>query len=668
MSFTQLVAFMPPAIRLPFFARAGPQRPSSTTSSPKGQTLAPSPSRPVVAPSSPSCPSQPAEPRESRVQPKQTATKPKRPKRRLSSQEVEFPVCLPQRADTSHQKHRYTTLCAQRSTYRWAYDAVADAALIASLPPEENPNRRWIVLMRRMEDRCRKNSAAVAHFVHENNSQRLLQGSSKFEKQENDLFSQYKQLFATIDLPLVAKDNDFLRDDVFGWYRVAGPNPMELRRVCRLKDLHKAFPELTDSIMQNIPAFQHDSLITALREHRLYVVDYSGLESLRQAPGGKHGMYLYAPIALFAVPKTHRNSSNAPCHSPPLPIAIRCGQDITAWPLLTASTDYTSHDAWLSAKHTVQVADAFAHEAVHHFARTHLLMEAFVCASYRTLADTHPLLRLLRCHFEGTAFINSTSLTQLLCEGGTIDRLTAPPIAATRAFAASSLVGNFSFDAAMPDVELAERGVVSETSPLSFPYRDDALFLWKAIIQWVHSYLSVFYRNDHDICEDCELQAWGREVVWSGRIAGFGETTDGGFKTREYLTRVVAMIIFTASVQHAAVNFPQATHMQFAPAMPLAAFGTVDQGLLSMMPSIKHAEEQLCAAEMLGVVRYTRLGEYGTALEFGGETVDFALKRFQERLQDLQKRIEDRNQREKFDGLHAYDFLAPSKIPQSINV
>lgn len=522
--------------------------------------------------------------------------------------------------------------------------------------------------MKRMEDRCRKNSAAVAHFARRDNSKLPFPDVSESEKEEKDLFSQYKRLFATIDLPLIAENNNFLRDDVFGWSRVAGPNPMQLRRIFQMEDLRGAFPDLTDNILQNVSAFEDDTFTSAIEEHRLYVADYSELEILRQTPGGKDGMYLYAPIALFAVPKKQPNVSKADHHSSLLPIAIRCGQDTKTWPLLTASSDHTSREAWLTAKHTVQIADAFAHEAVYHFARTHLLMEAFVCASHRTLADTHPILRLLSCHFEGTAFINSTSLTQLLCEGGTIDRLTAPPIAATRAFAASSLVGSFSFDAAMPDVELADRGVVSETSPLNFPYRDDALFLWDAILQWVDSYISVYYKNNKDICEDCELQAWGREVVWSGRIAGFGETADGGFKTREYLIRAVAMIIFTASVQHAAVNFPQATHMQFAPAMPLAAFGTVDQGLLSMMPSVELAEEQLCAAEMLGVVRYTRLGDYGNALVFGGSTVASALQEFRERLQELQTRIEERNRRENVDGLHAYDFLAPTKIPQSINV
>lgn len=676
--------------RFPFFARAGPHRTTPPVAPPTSQTHAPTaPARrpaPTPAPSSTPTPA-PMSVRDTRAHPRPPVTKPKRPhsSRRPSPSNPQFPICLPQRATPSHHQHRRASLRAACEAYRWSYDAVADAALIRALPASENPNRRWVVLMKRMEDRCRKNTIAVSDVHRSPNtldtcSDDTIAAITSPSTASPDPFHLYKRLFATIDLPAIAKDNAFLRDDVFGWYRVAGPNPMQLRRVPNAAELNTLFPELTDRHFQGVARFDGDSLSQALSERRLYLVNYAELEALRAAPGGKQGMHLYAPTALLAVPSSNADTTTTTTTttttataSAPLPIAIRCGQDPSQWPLTTANHSHTSQSTWLAAKHAVQVADAFAHEAVHHFARTHLLMEAFVCASHRTLADTHPVMRLLQCHFEGTAFINSTSLTQLLCEGGMIDRLTAPPIAATREFAANALVGDFSFDETMPDKELAARGVVngdaeSEASPLCFPYRDDALVLWDAILEWVHSYLGVFYAGDDDVRGDNELQAWGREVVWSGRIGGFGETTDGGLKTLDYLTRAIAMVIFTASVQHAAVNFPQATHMQFAPAMPLAAFAHVNDGLLRMMPSVQHAEEQLCAAEMLGVVRYTRLGDYGSALAFGGAAVEDALARFRVQLDDLQSRIEHRSIREQAQGLHAYDFLAPSNIPQSINV
>jgi arachidonate 15-lipoxygenase len=47
---------------------------------------------------------------------------------------------------------------------------------------------------------------------------------------------------------------------------------------------------------------------------------------------------------------------------------------------------------------------------------------------------------------------------------------------------------------------------------------------------------------------------------------------DGRVQTRDYLVDAVTLIIFTASAQHAAVNYPQSFIMSYAPAMPLAGY------------------------------------------------------------------------------------------------
>lgn len=471
----------------------------------------------------------------------------------------------------------------------------------------------------------------------------------------------------------------------------------------------------------SIPAFHRDSLSSALREDRLYVADYSSLSELadRNLPGTAKDKALYAPVALFCVPVVPSGAC-----SPPLPVAIH--DVITGRTTFASSTCGTSSSSdvqnkeqssndrvdidsdrvdenpycnpsdeeWNIAKLKVQVADAFVHETVHHFARTHLLMEAVVCATRRTLDPCHPVLALLAPHFEGTAFINSTSLTQLLHDGGTIDRLTAPPVSATRAHAARSLLTlsssstpsstGFSFDEEMPDVALHRRGVMNPS--LCFPYRDDALKLWDALLQFVDTVLGdEHYPDDGAVARDDALQTWARELCWCGRLTGFGERTDGTIRTRRYLVRAVAFMMFTASVQHAAVNFPQVSHMQFAPAMPLA--GKVRQSgggsernaersddghgvLVDVLPSAEDAQLQLCTAQMLGVVRYTRLGQYDKAVvrRVAGRNGLAALKRLQWRLDGIGKEVSERNRAEEAAGLTAYDFLKPDLIPQSINI
>lgn len=478
--------------------------------------------------------------------------------------------------------------------------------------------------------------------------------------------------------------------------------------------LHAMAQQGLSARFRSIAAFHRDSLSSALREDRLYVADYSSLSELAEGslPGTAKDKALYAPVALFCLPVVPSGAC-----APPLPVAIH--DVITGHTTFASSTSDTpsssniqskehstneladidsdqvhgnqyynpSDDEWNIAKLKVQVADAFIHETVHHFARTHLLMEAVGCATRRTLDPCHPILALLAPHLEGTAFINSTSLTLLLDDGGTIDRLTAPPVSATRAYAARSLLTlssasapsstGFSFDEEMPDVALRRRGVSNPS--LCFPYRDDALKLWDALLQFVDAVLGdVHYPDDTAVARDDSLQAWARELCWSGRVAGFGERTDGSIRTRHYLVRAVAFMIFTASVQHAAVNFPQVSHMQFAPAMPLAGNrssyekgGNDEHGqLVDLLPSADDAQLQLRTAQMLGVVRHTRLGQYDRAVvrRVAGRKGLAALDRLQAALDGIGKEVSERNRAEEAAGLTAYDFLKPDLIPQSINI
>ena len=208
-------------------------------------------------------------------------------------------------------------------------------------------------------------------------------------------------------------------------------------------------PFLRDGLRENFSSlrgFSNDSIDLAISENRLFLCDYSDLAPLCDGslPGAASDKLLYAPTALFCVPKVPEGGN-----APPLPIAIIEGDVI--------SYSNSDEDEWQVAKMKVQVADAYTHETVHHFGRTHLLMEAFVCATHRTLDPYHPVMRLLAPHFEGTAFTNSTSLTDLLDDGGTIDVLTAPPISDTRVFAVNAIGNDFSFDQEMPDVSIPAR-------------------------------------------------------------------------------------------------------------------------------------------------------------------------------------------------------------------
>ena len=84
------------------------------------------------------------------------------------------------------------------------------------------------------------------------------------------------------------------------------------------------------------------------------------------------------------------------------------------------------------------------------------------------------------------------------------------------------------------------------------------------------------------------------------------------------LVDTITMVIFTASAQHAAVNFPQYPVMSYVPNMPLAAYqpapertgGCSEADLLALMPPLDLAHLQLSLGYLLGSIHHTRIGQY----------------------------------------------------------
>jgi arachidonate 15-lipoxygenase len=457
----------------------------------------------------------------------------------------------------------------------------------------------------------------------------------------------YAALFRTIALPPIA--GTFQDDRVFALQRLAGANPLVIRQV---SGLDARFP-VTDAIFRSV--LPGDHLDAAAQEGRLYLADYAQLQGVQV--GLFHGTpkFLAAPLALFAVKKLSGEL---------VPIAIQCGQH--PGPDSPIFTPRDGH-AWLAAKTVVQIADGNVHEAVSHLGRTHLFIEPFVIATERQLGESHPLRLLLRPHFEGTLAINELAHTTLLAPGGFVDDLLGGTLEASIGLAAES-VRTYRVDEAMLPFALHARGVDAPDVLPDYPYRDDALLYWDAIHAWVDRYLRTYYRSEADLADDYELAAWYRELVASdgGRVTGFGDGSSvGGLDS---LIDAVTLVVFTSSVQHAAVNFPQFDLMSYTPNMPLAGFAPAprsrdasEQDYLDLLPPLASARRQLVILYILGTVHYGTIGAYE------GEICDpqilVPLARFRADLTRIGGIIELRNR-----VRPPYSFLDPRGVPQSINV
>ncbi|BAY23637.1 lipoxygenase-like protein [Calothrix sp. NIES-2100] len=466
--------------------------------------------------------------------------------------------------------------------------------------------------------------------------------------------TEYEKLFPIIGVPAIAKT--FQEDEVFAYMRVAGYNPVMIERVTSTSD---RFP-VTDEHYQAVMG-SDDSLQAAGEEGRLYLADYGIFAGALNGTHPKAQKYVYAPLALFAVPKGSSPDRLL------RPIAIQCGQ--TPGPDYPIITPNSGKYTWLFAKTIVQIADANFHEPVTHLARTHLFVGAFVMATYRQLPGTHPLSLLLRPHFVGTLAINDAAQRILIARGGGVDRLLSSTIDNSRVLAVKGLQ-SYGFNGAMLPKQFEQRGVGDRNLLPVYPYRDDALLVWDAIHQWVADYLKLYYPTDKEIQNDAALQSWAAEVqaYEGGRISEFGE--DGRIQTREYLVDAVTLIIFTASAQHAAVNFPQKDLMGYAGSTPLAGYlpastlqGEVtEEDYFNLLSPLDQSQRQYNLLALLGSVYFNKLGEYPQGY-FTDARVKPFLQGFQENLQQVENTINQRNL-----NRPPYEYLLPSKIPQSINI
>lgn len=587
-------------------------------------------------------------------------------------------TCLPR--DERQADSRARGLAQHRATYRFNYTHVSPLAICDAVPIRDEFSFGWlkvivervlVALANRAELETISELRDYHHARHRlvkslfagglDRVREIKQVAREALRLENRIgasrehaedIGEYAALFRTIGLPGIARN--FMDDAQYAEQRVAGPNPVMLRRLTAPDD---RLP-LTEALFQvGAPG---DSLAAAFAEARVYLADYALLDGAEAGDFPNGQKYLAAPLALFVVNKATGRLQ---------PVAIQCHQRPGP-----DNPVFTPRDGWnwTIAKTFVEIADGNVHEALTHLGRTHLSMEPFVVSTYRQLAGNHPLHLLLQPHFEGTLAINEAAWRHLIASRGAVEKLFSASLPVAQGLAASGVREQQIMQSLLP-LTFRDRGVDDTSALPHYPYRDDALLYWNAIRPWVESYSRLYYGGDRDVAEDVELQAWVRELSApdGGRLSGLPQ---GGQKieTRSELTDLLTFVVFTCSVQHAAVNFPQYDHMSYAPNMPLAAYqppptkttGATEADYLKTLPTLDMAELQMELGYLLGTAHYTELGGY-SAEAFGGDLrVASLVNQFQASLRDLGDEIERRNAIRPV----AYTTLVPSGIPQSINV
>ncbi|KIG13505.1 Arachidonate 15-lipoxygenase precursor [Enhygromyxa salina] len=462
----------------------------------------------------------------------------------------------------------------------------------------------------------------------------------------------YANLFRRITLPPIA--STWKNDSAFAAYRVAGPNASMIQRITELPDNFA----VTDAHYKQAMG-EGDSLDAAKAEGRLFLADWKLIgETLVNNTYKGAQKTVYAPLALFAVP---------PGGGSLAPVAIQPGQTPSPTNKIYATQDGND---WLAAKSAVQVAEGNYHELVSHLGLTHLLLEPIVMATYRQLAQHHPIYMLLIPHFEGTLSINNSAATNLIAPGGAVDLIFAGTIESEHQLALAALKRHDFMRSGLPDT-IEQRGVGDTSVLTDYPYRDDGLKIWANIERWVTAYVNNYYISEANVTQDTELQAWA--AVLSKPFAEGGVSGFGPIDTRAALIFACTKVIFTASAEHSAVNFPQKDLMSYAPAITGAGWTAAppSQGpLKDFQPPLELAELQAEFLYLLGGVHHTKLGFYNSnsfpyrAWFKDPKITAELLPAFQRDLAASEELIVAANATRTF----KYTYMIPSTIPMSINI
>ncbi len=445
-------------------------------------------------------------------------------------------------------------------------------------------------------------------------------------------------------------------DAYFAWQRIAGPNPMTIRR---LDGPPTDFAVDDARLLGVLPA--GETLASLAAAGRLYLCDYAILERIPTQTYDGRAMIAPPAKGLFASVDTGLT-----------PLAIQLGQTADPERVWTPGQG----DAWRMARMVLGAADVNVHELVTHLGRTHFTQEGVAVASHRTLSERHPVLKLLAPHLRWLLFNNFEGRELLLDPGGWAARLLAGGLEGNAELLHRSRDGYPARNVAPVDIldwdlpaDLARRGVDDPATLPMYPFRDDGLPLWKAIGAYVRAYVALAYADDADVAADPEVRAWGQELA-SPLGAGL-RGVDPNIATREALAVMLHRILWSCGPLHSAVNYPQWDSMAVVPNMPAALYdtpwersATIDEAtLIRMLPPEAQVALQVFTVRELTSFRPSVLGAYDPG-DFDDPAVLTLIAKFRSDLDDIAARHDDIDARRPW----SYPYLNPRAVLNSTSI
>ncbi|XP_040826441.1 polyunsaturated fatty acid 5-lipoxygenase isoform X5 [Ochotona curzoniae] len=354
-------------------------------------------------------------------------------------------------------------------------------------------------------------------------------------------FADFEKIFVKISNTISERVMNHWQEDVmFGYQFLNGCNPVLIRRCTELPPKLPVTTEMVECSLE-----RQLSLEQEVQQGNIFIVDFElldGIDANKTDPCTHQ--FLAAPICLL-----YKN-----CANKIVPIAIQLNQTPGEDNPIFLPSD-AKYD-WLLAKIWVRSSDFHVHQTITHLLCTHLVSEVFGIAMYRQLPAVHPIFKLLVAHVRFTIAINTKAREQLICEYGLFDKANATGGGGHVQMVQKAMRDLTYTSLCFPEA-IKARGMDNvEDIPYYF-YRDDGLLVWEAIRTFTADVVDIYYESDQVVEEDQELQDFVSDVFMYGmrgrKASGFPES----IKSREQLSEYLTVVIFTASAQHAAVNFGQ---------------------------------------------------------------------------------------------------------------
>ena len=317
-----------------------------------------------------------------------------------------------------------------------------------------------------------------------------------------------------------------------------------------LEDIERWLEDIIGDLEKDAPAWLY--AVLELAEELLREEKHRSSESV--APRRK---YMTAPRAYFFADPAQDNRL--------VPSCIQVGQpgsrdDSVVTPLETTK--------WKWARVFVQIAD-FVHQNVYgHFGGAHLTMEAFIAATRIVLAEDHPVHFFLAPFLRRTLDINQLAIEPPIVAfgpGGAAEWAMATDRDQLFTMLATQRGKDFASLALPTDLEA--RGLLEEDREgrrvPAFPWRDDALELWKGYEDLAAGFVDAYYPADSDVAGDAKLQEW---VGILGADSG-AQLKMAAVRGRADLVALLAHVTYLGSAQHASMHYPIWNFGGFTPNM-----------------------------------------------------------------------------------------------------